>query len=303
MNTLDISAFPWTGTYFNGVPITVTAVPKPGYIFAGWSDNTLPNTSSITIDPQKNYTITPLFTRTSDTYIVNGDASGEETNGWIINDITKVKNVLVNNERQFQLSAEGQMYQDISLGCEATSIDLGMLTTQVSADIKNGFGNLTPLLQVEFRDNNTVLEAQTTIIQTPQTWKTMYAFTDEVEKSVFKKIPAGTDTIRIIISTKNETETYTNALLFFDNITLAIDNKMLKQFLFTPFEYTPYLKQPDRQTNTLFQDPRNNSNSIKQRENNNNVFSLPERAVMPAPMSMQKLASTPFSPLPALSAQ
>ena len=26
----------WTGTYFKGVPIEVTALPKPGYKFVAW---------------------------------------------------------------------------------------------------------------------------------------------------------------------------------------------------------------------------------------------------------------------------
>lgn len=30
------AAYPWTGKYFNGVPITVTAIPEEGYSFAGW---------------------------------------------------------------------------------------------------------------------------------------------------------------------------------------------------------------------------------------------------------------------------
>jgi hypothetical protein len=33
---------PFSGVYFGGVPVTVTAVPSPGYSFAGWSDPSLP---------------------------------------------------------------------------------------------------------------------------------------------------------------------------------------------------------------------------------------------------------------------
>ncbi len=28
--------YPWTGTYFGGVPLDLEAVPRPGYVFAGW---------------------------------------------------------------------------------------------------------------------------------------------------------------------------------------------------------------------------------------------------------------------------
>ena len=45
------SAFPWTGTYFNNVPITLTAVPKPGYRFVGWTGVVSPTaTASITLN-------------------------------------------------------------------------------------------------------------------------------------------------------------------------------------------------------------------------------------------------------------
>lgn len=29
-------AYPWEGVYFSGIPIEITAIPKPGYAFAGW---------------------------------------------------------------------------------------------------------------------------------------------------------------------------------------------------------------------------------------------------------------------------
>ena len=29
--------YPWTGTYFRGIPLALEAVPNPGYVFAGWT--------------------------------------------------------------------------------------------------------------------------------------------------------------------------------------------------------------------------------------------------------------------------
>lgn len=42
--------YPWSGTYFRGNPVTVTAVPEPGYVFASWqgSASTEP---SLTLTP------------------------------------------------------------------------------------------------------------------------------------------------------------------------------------------------------------------------------------------------------------
>ena len=50
----------WVGIYFQGVPITVTAVPKPGYAFAGWEgyDGTSP---AIDLAVSKNITLRALF--------------------------------------------------------------------------------------------------------------------------------------------------------------------------------------------------------------------------------------------------
>lgn len=69
VNTLEISsdtigiADPenWSGTYFEGVPVTVTAVPAEGYTFAGWSGDTVENSETIEITPEGNISLEALF--------------------------------------------------------------------------------------------------------------------------------------------------------------------------------------------------------------------------------------------------
>lgn len=39
VQTIDPPTYPWTGTFFTGVPLTLEAVPDPGYAFTGWSDS------------------------------------------------------------------------------------------------------------------------------------------------------------------------------------------------------------------------------------------------------------------------
>lgn len=39
INTILPKGFPWSGTYFSDVPITVEAIPNPGYTFKGWGTN------------------------------------------------------------------------------------------------------------------------------------------------------------------------------------------------------------------------------------------------------------------------
>ena len=51
VNDLTLDHFPWVGTYFSGNPITVEAVPAPGFRFHSWSDSDLPDTPRITVDP------------------------------------------------------------------------------------------------------------------------------------------------------------------------------------------------------------------------------------------------------------
>ena len=42
VNRVVPTAYPWTGRYFGGVPVQVTAVPKPGHEFTGWSGSSGP---------------------------------------------------------------------------------------------------------------------------------------------------------------------------------------------------------------------------------------------------------------------
>jgi uncharacterized repeat protein (TIGR02543 family) len=50
----------WTGVYFEGIPIKLSATPKPGYEFAGWEgiDETSP---SVSITPKENLIIRAVF--------------------------------------------------------------------------------------------------------------------------------------------------------------------------------------------------------------------------------------------------
>jgi hypothetical protein len=70
ISTIDITpattgipdeTYPWTGTYFRGVPVTVTAIPAAGYRFAGWEEFPNQKESSITIAFAVNFTLTARF--------------------------------------------------------------------------------------------------------------------------------------------------------------------------------------------------------------------------------------------------
>jgi hypothetical protein len=64
VNDYMLPETPWQGTYFAGMTLQVTAVPQPGYQFAGWEPATLPQTAVIEIPvTTANQTITPHFVR------------------------------------------------------------------------------------------------------------------------------------------------------------------------------------------------------------------------------------------------
>ncbi len=51
----------WSGIYFEGVPITLTALPAPGYLFEEWSDPSLPANATVEILPEGDYAVTAVF--------------------------------------------------------------------------------------------------------------------------------------------------------------------------------------------------------------------------------------------------
>ena len=62
LNSLKLTQFPWRGSYFKEVPVTLTAVPKAGYRFLRWDGLTAANTSkTITIAPTTGLQITAVF--------------------------------------------------------------------------------------------------------------------------------------------------------------------------------------------------------------------------------------------------
>ncbi len=61
----------FSGTYFLGNPVKITAVAAPGYVFDSWSDPLLPTTKSVAIDPIANYGLTCNFIQTGDAAVIN----------------------------------------------------------------------------------------------------------------------------------------------------------------------------------------------------------------------------------------
>jgi hypothetical protein len=62
LNSLKLSKYPWTGTYFPDVPVKLTAVPKAGYRFLKWEGVTNnSNLQTITVNPKASLDLKAVF--------------------------------------------------------------------------------------------------------------------------------------------------------------------------------------------------------------------------------------------------
>jgi len=72
-NTVGISEepYPWDGIYFQGVPITVTAIPKEGYFFSHWEGYNNSSDTELVLSPANDIYLKAIFTEelnTEDNY-------------------------------------------------------------------------------------------------------------------------------------------------------------------------------------------------------------------------------------------
>jgi hypothetical protein len=61
INTVSPNRYPWHVQYFQGVPVTLEAIPAAGYKFSGWSDPFLPQMPVVTISLPEFYNIRAIF--------------------------------------------------------------------------------------------------------------------------------------------------------------------------------------------------------------------------------------------------
>lgn len=71
LNTIRITDNEWSGFYFPSVPITLTAIAKPGYTFSHWSGAENSTEKTIIIDPTSNIQLTANFTENDETNLVS----------------------------------------------------------------------------------------------------------------------------------------------------------------------------------------------------------------------------------------
>lgn len=79
INTIYPDNLPWTGVYFDGVPVTITAIPNTGYTFDHWEAGVISGSDfnkSITMNVDQNTTFTAYFNGSS----VSADLAINEIN-------------------------------------------------------------------------------------------------------------------------------------------------------------------------------------------------------------------------------
>ena len=61
LNSLVINENNWQGSYFEGVPITLTAIAAEGFEFSHWQGASEATTVEITVDLNSSVSIAPIF--------------------------------------------------------------------------------------------------------------------------------------------------------------------------------------------------------------------------------------------------
>lgn len=62
ISTITPTSYPWNGVYFNGNPVTITAIPNPGYTFDHWRSNVVISSNNTNQSVTYNFTANDVIT-------------------------------------------------------------------------------------------------------------------------------------------------------------------------------------------------------------------------------------------------
>jgi hypothetical protein len=160
---------PFTGTYFQGVPVSVTAVPQPGWLFQSWSGDVTSNEPALSLLPTADVRLGASFIELERPVVINeiayhsaedsdtGDwlelynpsADEVDISGWVLED---------GDENQFVVpegvTLLGEGFTVLCSDCEALSILAG--DVQVAGEIEFNFSNNGEALFLFDRDGEPV---------------------------------------------------------------------------------------------------------------------------------------------------
>jgi hypothetical protein len=120
INTIEIKSttpgvsedpYPWTGIYFQNIPVTLKAIPLPGYIFSHWTGASTSTNSEITITSATNFSVTAHFV------LSGGPGSEVPIYFWNLDTTIANDTPLTSLNSTFEVPAEGVLqYQSCLTG-------------------------------------------------------------------------------------------------------------------------------------------------------------------------------------------
>ncbi|WP_313805897.1 CotH kinase family protein [Flavobacterium sp.] len=125
MNTIDIlgstpglnaNPYPWSGQYFNNVPVKIKAIPYNGYQFSHWSGASSSTNAEITLTPTANLSLTAHFSP-------SGQGNTPEIlYFWMMNDAIVNDTPLTSMNSTYEFATDGVLqYQSCLAGYPFTS--------------------------------------------------------------------------------------------------------------------------------------------------------------------------------------
>jgi hypothetical protein len=108
---INTNPYPWTGTYFNQIPLKIKAVAKPGFEFSHWSGHSNSTEQEITITPNSSFSLTANFVPS------NEPLPKETLYFWLMNNNIANDTPLLDINSTFQSSENGsaQLFFDSCL--------------------------------------------------------------------------------------------------------------------------------------------------------------------------------------------
>ena len=79
VNTITPDSYPWSGAYFDKIPVELEAIPDPGYRFSTWSGVPVPDNPVVELDLNNDKTVTAHFEvdDTEPACVHDGDINGD----------------------------------------------------------------------------------------------------------------------------------------------------------------------------------------------------------------------------------
>ena len=104
LNTIFVKNFPWEGTYYQGIPVELIAIPRSGYRFTGWTGGVTSSDSRIRVNLSARTTLVAQFEA----------GQNNHENPVIINEICYKQDAVSDSEDWVELYNNSNQFVDVS---------------------------------------------------------------------------------------------------------------------------------------------------------------------------------------------